>query len=269
MVIDFHTHVFPDKIAERTISLLSSKANIKAHTDGSESGLISSMERAGVDSSVALPVVTAPKQFDSINSFAAAVNEKYKDKERRIISFAGIHPYCEDLEGKMRYIKEQGFLGIKLHPDYQGVFFDDERYIKILTLAEELDLICVTHAGVDGGFPGEEVRCTPSRIKKVLKSAPHSKLVLAHMGSNEMAEEVYETLAGEDVYFDTAYVLRFIGKDLFTKILNKHGADKILFASDTPWASQSEDVNILRSFGLSPEDGEKIFEKNARKLLGI
>ena len=269
MIIDFHTHLFPEKIAKRTIELLSAKANIPAHTDGSAKGLIASMERSGVDISVSLPVVTAPSQFESINKFALSINEEYKDQKRRIISFAGIHPACDDLEGKMRFIKSEGFLGVKLHPDYQGTYFDDDGYIKILKLARELDLIVTTHAGIDIGFPGEPVRCTPDRVKNVLNKVGHSKLVLAHLGAAGMAEEVYEKLAGLDLYLDTAYVLRYVSKELFTKILDKHGEDRILFASDCPWSSQRNDLSILRSFELGETAEKRILDDNARRLLHL
>jgi predicted TIM-barrel fold metal-dependent hydrolase len=72
--------------------------------------------------------MTSPSQFDSINSFAATINELFADKKKRLVSFAGIHPLCEDIEGKIKFIKDKGFLGIKLHPDYQGTYIDDEKY---------------------------------------------------------------------------------------------------------------------------------------------
>ena len=77
MIIDFHTHIFPDKIAARSIEALSKVSGVKAATDGTLNGLLVSMERSGVDLSVILPVVTKPSQFESINTFAAKVNEKY------------------------------------------------------------------------------------------------------------------------------------------------------------------------------------------------
>ena len=105
MVIDFHTHVFPDKIAEKTIAMLSAKGGIPAFSDGSTAGLLRVMRAAGIDLSVTQPVLTSPAQFDSVNRFAAAINEAYRRGEGRLISFAGIHPQCEDIAGKMKWIK--------------------------------------------------------------------------------------------------------------------------------------------------------------------
>lgn len=269
MIIDFHTHIFPDKIARKTIDFLAVKGGTEPYSDGSVSGLIGEMERAGADIAVTLPVLTSPAQFDSVNRFAKEVNERFSLEKRRLISFGGIHPDCEDIEGKMVFLKECGFLGVKIHPDYQQTFINDEKYIRVIKCASELDLIVVTHSGVDGGYRGEPVRCTPTLVKEVIKKAPHSKLVLAHLGANEMSEEVLDTLCGCDVYFDTAYILKNIEKERFIRTVEKHGEDRILFATDSPWSSIERDVKTLKAFGLKKETEEKILCENARALLGI
>lgn len=266
MIIDFHTHVFPDKIASATINALSVGAGIPAHSDGTYSGLKQSMEKSGVDVCVNLPVLTRAKQFDSIFEFAKGINEA----NGSVISFAGIHPNDENYREHLYAVKESGFLGIKLHPDYQGLFFDDERYIKILSLAKELDLITITHAGFDGAYVGQEIKCTPVRVLRALDAiGGYDKLVLAHLGGNELYDRVYEELAGENVYFDTAYVLPFLTREQFEKMVIRHGQDKILFATDSPWQSQAEMVKILKSYQLGEEAEDKIFCQNAKKLLKL
>jgi predicted TIM-barrel fold metal-dependent hydrolase len=169
----------------------------------------------------------------------------------------------------MKFIKECGFKGVKIHPDYQGEFITHTGYIKILECARDLDLIVVTHAGVDCGFLGQPVKCTPTLAKELIKKVPHSKFVLAHLGANEMTDEVLNTLCGEDVYFDTAYILRFTDEKTFKEVVKRHGGDKILFATDSPWSDIKSDVNILKSFKLDKETEEKILYKNAKALLSI
>ena len=269
MIIDFHTHIFPDKIAEATIKHLAALGDIPPFSDGTVNGLLGKMEEAGVDISVVLPVMTNPKQFDSVNRFAVELNQTFADKQRRLISFAGIHPDCEDIEGKMAFLRRSGFLGVKVHPDYQLTFFDDEKYVRILHAAKENDLILVTHAGVDAGYRNCEVRCTPERVLKLLSKVKYNKLVLAHMGGHLMYDEVMEKLCGEDIYLDTSYVLRDIGEESFNKILSLHSEDKILFGTDTPWSPIKGDVELVKSYVKNPETQEKIFSGNAIKLLGL
>ena len=263
MIIDFHTHIFPDKIAAKTIAALADAANVKAATDGTLSGLMQSMNENGVDVSVIQPVVTKPDQFDSINEFAHYVNTKY---EGRLISFGGIHPDCEDYKGKLDRIKDMGMAGIKIHPDYQRVMIDDVRYMNIIEYADELGLVILTHAGIDIGLP-DPVHCPPEKARYVLDKLKPKKFVLAHYGAWKQWDEVYEYLAGADVYLDTAFTFDYIRKEQFMKIFEKHGADKILFATDSPWSGQGESIEALRSLPISHEDLEKIQSGNALKLL--
>ncbi len=263
MVIDFHTHIFPDKIAAKSIAALEEKSGITAATDGTLSGLLASMEKNRVDVSVILPVVTKPSQFDSVNAFAAQVNEKYAGK---LISFGGIHPDCEDYRGKLDAIKALGLPGIKIHPDYQGVMIDDVRYMNIIEYADELGLIIVTHAGVDIGLP-KPVHCPPDKMRKVLDVIKPEKMVLAHLGGWKQWEQVYEYLAGENVWLDTAFTFDYIEQDMFLKILGKHDSDKIIFATDSPWSDAAKDMERLKKMPIHSEVLEKILWRNAKQLL--
>lgn len=267
MIVDFHTHIFPEKIAAKTIAYLEEKAHIKSFGDGTEEGLLGAMEAAGVDVSVVLPVVTRPEQFHTINQFAAQLNEKYRNRQTRLWSFGGIHPDSADYKEELRTIKKLGLLGIKLHPDYQDTHFDDKRYMRILDYASELGLVSVVHAGVDVGFP-DNVRCTPQQIHKVLEEVKPKNLVLAHYGSFDMWEDVEELLAGRDVWLDTAFTAGYIRDEAFLNILNKHGADRILFATDSPWSGQKGTLEYLRGLSLPEEDINKILGQNARRLIG-
>lgn len=268
MVVDFHTHIFPEKIAARTIKKLETLAHVKAFTDGREEGLVASMEQAGVDVSVVLPVVTKPEQFSSVNEFAVRLNEKYENQKRRLLSFGGIHPDTSDFRGELRQIKEMGLKGIKLHPDYQNTYFDDRKYMNILDYASELGLISVVHAGVDIGFP-DHVRCTVQGICHVIDEVAPENMVLAHFGGFGLWTEVEQYLAGRNVYLDTAYTFGFIEDNMFLHILREHGADRVLFATDSPWSGQKESLEYLKGLAVSQEEQEKITGENAGKLLEL
>ncbi|MDY6367433.1 MAG: amidohydrolase family protein [Clostridia bacterium] len=269
MIIDFHTHIFPEKIAEKTVRLLEKNSNGTAYTNGTVDGLIEAMERGCADLCVCLPVLTKPEQFESVTRFAIGVNEKYSVGSKRLISFGGMHPKCEDIYGKMRFLKKNGFKGVKIHPDYQSTFIDDDGYVQILKAAKDLDMIVVTHAGVDDGYIGLPVKCPPELAKKVIKKVGHNKFVLAHYGGHKQWEQVYDLLAGEDVYIDTAFTLHEIDEELFKKILYKHGEDKVLFATDCPWRDIKDDVKILKSYNLGEKTENKLFFENAADLLGL
>lgn len=264
-IIDTHTHTFPDKIADKTISLLEKKGNVRAYRKGTLDALKESMKKSGIDYSVVLPVATKASQVDTINKLSAEINGVNN------IYFAGaIHPDSENIEEILDYIKSIGLFGIKIHPDYQGVRFDDERYIRIMKAAAQRDLITVTHAGIDVGYP-DDIHCTPDMVLNVLdklKGIIDNKLVLAHMGGFGLAGEVLDKLIGKPVYMDTAAVLSYYPYKC-REIIKRHGADKILFATDSPWANQKEFVDIINSMDFTSEELEKIFYKNAAELMKI
>lgn len=261
-MIDFHTHMFPEKIAGKTLTFLSGRCGIAPFTDGTPHGLTASTEEAGLDFSVALPVVTNPGQFESINRFA----EQYRDG--KILSFGGIHPENEDYKEKLLDLKKRGFRGIKLHPDYQETFFNDIRYKRIISYASGLGLIISVHAGFDPGYP-DCVHCTPAMAREVLDEVKPEKLVLAHMGGFLRWDEVEQELVGRDVWFDTAVVFGKIPDDQFIRICRNHGTDRILFATDSPWSGQKESVEYFQKMDLSDDEKRQILSENAQKLLTL
>ena len=269
MLIDFHTHVFPEKIAQSTIDALASKSKTTPYTNGTVDGMVDALERANADIAVTLPVLTKASQFDSVTKFAISVNERFANSTKKLISFGGMHPECDNVDDKLKYLKSVGIKGIKIHPDYQATFFDDQSYIDIIKCAKKYGLIVITHAGIDAGYVGQPVRCPIDKILKVIEQVDYDKLVLAHFGANMLWEDVEKFLAGKNVYFDTAVTLPKINKQTFLNILEKHGADRILFATDCPWGDIKTAYEILKSFNLDNEIFEKITYKNAVKLLGI
>ena len=288
MIIDFHTHVFPEMMANKTIEALEEQAGVKAAEDGTIKGLLNGMEKAGIDISVVMPVVTRPQQFDTVNTFARQINDTYQGK---VISFGGIHPDSEDYRKKLNDIKALGIAGIKIHPDYQKVMIDDIRYMRIIEYACEIGLLVLTHAGIDIGYP-QEVYCPPDKMRKVLDCVQPKNMILGHYGGWMQWDEVYEYLAGEEVYLDTAFlfgvrkktvstpmgtkkqeekadaeVSNYIEEESFLKILNKHGADKVLFATDAPWSDASAGIRWINRLPVEQKIKEQILGGNAEKLL--
>ncbi len=265
MYIDFHTHIFPEKIAAPTIAHLAAACGIPASTDGTADGLLRSMTANGIDVSVVLPVVTKPSQFDSINRFAAAVNAQYDN----IISFGGIHPDNDDINGRLDTIVSLGLKGIKLHPDYQGVFIDDERYIRILQGAVDRGLYVSIHAGIDAGLP-DPVHCPPDRTAKALDAlhlpaTPY--IILAHGGGWGQWDDVERYLVGRPVYVDLGVTLEYISKEQIIRIIRSHGCEKILFASDSPWSDQGVTKSRFEALPLTDKEREFISHKNAECIL--
>ena len=282
MIIDMHTHIFPDKIAAATIDKLSRVAGIPAHTNGTLHALQQSMHEARIDLSVILPVATNTHQVEKINDSAAALNEKFSDAG--IFSFGCIHPDFTNFRAELGRVKNFGLKGIKIHPVYQDINLDDAKFLRILDRAAELDLIVVTHAGLDIGFPNV-VRCSPQMIRRVVDEVGNFKFVAAHMGGWKNWRDVLELLGDTEVFIDTAFStgemtaradvakLAFDAKLLdaaqFMTFVKVFGADRILFGTDSPWSSQKVSRAFVEKLSLDDADKSKILGLNAAKLLRL
>ena len=282
MIIDFHTHTFPENLAGRAIAKLAASSRARNYLDGTTDALEASMKDAGVDYSVLLPVATRPGQQEGINRAAVEVNRH--SGETGLISFGGIHPENEDYREILRGLSRNGVKGIKIHPVFQRVNIDDIRYLRIIECADENDMIVIMHAGYDIGFPGEDFSSV-RRIERMLDAVKPRKCVLAHMGGWDCWEEVEERIAGRDVWLDTAFSLLPIepapgtvrapeenpplSREQFLRMVRRHGADRILFATDSPWSGQRQMVAAIRDSGLEKKEQEAVLGGNARELLGI
>ena len=269
MIIDMHTHAFPDRICERTIKILEQSiydvSHIAYHAVGSGnvSGLCSSMAEGGIDASVVLPIATAPKQTENINRFACEINAK-----NGIYSFGSLHPSQENYNEILEKIAASGLRGIKLHPEYQGFYVDSKEAVRIFKKCEELGLYCVLHTGKDHGMP-PPVHCTPKRLRRVLDYVSGSHLIAAHMGGWSMWEDSQKYIIGTPIIIDTCFSLHLLPPGEAFDMIRAHGADKVVAGSDWPWYSQKEAIDLVRRLGLSEEETSMICGENARRILGI
>lgn len=264
---DFHTHAFPDAIAAKTIPMLAAVAGLTPTHNGTAADLIRIEREAGIDRAVVLPVVTKPSQFESVNRFAAEL-----DRTPGLRAFGGMHPDCEEPEEKLRLLREQGVRGIKIHPDYQGAFIDDPRYVRLIRAALALDLYVVTHAGFDPVSP-EAVHCPPDRAARMLdlvydEPPAVPRIIFAHMGGVGMQKEFAAWLLGKPVYIDTSFVLPDLDPLAAAALIRAHGTDKVLFATDAPWGDPKVFLSAFDRLPLTAAEREAVLEGNAAKILG-
>ncbi len=263
MLIDFHTHCFPDALAEKAVEKLSFlSGGLKPHTCGTVSGLKNRMEKDNVNVSVVLNIATNAHQQQKVNEFAASINN-----EKDIFSFGSVFPNSPDALYELERIKALGLKGVKLHPDYQGFSVDDEKLVPIYRKISALGLITVFHAGFDYGF-APPYGATPEKMAKALKYF-NSPVIAAHWGGVNCGEAVLKHLCGKDIYFDTSFGYSMMPKYYAEKIIEKHGTDKMLFGTDTPWHTANMELRLLNSLGLNEVDMDKITHENAKKLLCI
>lgn len=264
MIIDFHVHAFPDALAAKALPLLSKcSGGVKPNYDATISGLESYLAKNNVDYAVVLNIATNPHQEKKVNDFAISLLEK-----ENIIPFGSVHPDSPNALSELERLAKAGIRGIKLHPDYQHFFVDDEKMFPIYKKIAELGFITVFHAGVDIGYP-KPVHCTPERLLCALDLFDDAPVVAAHFGGWLLWDSVLEDLCGTKVYLDTAFSSGKMPPDYAKELIKAHGADKVLLGSDMPWSDTLDEVRFVQSLDLSAEDEEKILSNNAKRLLNI
>ena len=166
MIIDFHTHAFPDSLAPRAIPALAESSSLTPNHDGTICGLTKALDESGVEKAVVLSIATKPHQENSVNTFAISLLEN-----PRIIPFGSVFPGSDTWREQLARLRDAGIKGIKLHPEYQGFFIDSDDAMPIYEECGKLGLIVTFHAGADAAFP-PPVHASPERLNFVCSSFP-------------------------------------------------------------------------------------------------
>ncbi len=262
-IIDFHTHAFPDRLAEKALTTLhQTSGDYQAFHDGTVSGLLASMDRAGIECAVIASIATRPEQALNIIDWSISV------RSERIIPFASLHPRDTGWPSVVERAKAAGLKGVKLHPMYQEFDLAEKQLFPIYEAIAEKGLVLLLHAGWDIAFPGN-LQATPAKILAIHRALPGLKIVASHLGGWRMWEEVAETLAGRDLWLETSFAAREAAPELFWRIINRHGPDRLLFGTDSPWLDQKEELAAWLEFELPETVKEKILFRNAERLLGL
>ncbi|MBE7022566.1 MAG: amidohydrolase [Ruminococcaceae bacterium] len=263
MLIDFHTHAFPETIATKALEKLSyASGGLVAQSEGGAQSLKKEMEKDNVDISVVLSIATNPKQQTKVNNFSKEIND-----EKSVFAFGSVHPDSEDVLEELERIKEMGLKGVKFHPEYQGFYVDDAKMKPIYKKISSLGLIAVFHAGYDYGYP-PPYHCMPDNLLGALKWFD-SPVIAAHWGGLNCGTEVIKKLCGKDIWFDLSFGYGTMPRAIAQEILDKHTPDRLVFASDMPWHRPSWEKRLIETLDISQDDKDKIYYKNALNLLNI
>ncbi len=260
MLIDFHAHIYQDAVADKVISRMEDFYGVRRRHDATASSLLKSMERAGFDRAVVLPVLTKPEHIH-LNRWYAELAETSGGK---IVPFGGIHP--ENSPDELDSFPELGLRGLKLQPNAQRFYPDDPKMFPIYEKAQELELIVVFHAGNEASGPPAEYS-QPERFLPVLSNFPNLSVVLPHLGGYKAWDAVDPLFSFSNARFDTAYLPGRIEEDLFLQLVDRVGIDRLLFGTDFPFRDHAEELSwIERTLGRK---AARRMHENAAELLGL
>jgi uncharacterized protein len=217
------------------------------------------------------------------NSWAAQARRKHNGRFAGLIA---LNPVLFGADWTRKEIEAriaEGAVGLKILPMYIGVYPDDS---KMAVLWEEADrrglavlTLTVAHIPPEGlAKIGLNERYTdihhPNRFEDVVKSYPRLKLVMAHLGMGAEQDTIRLANKYPNVFTDTSLRLHDVGKpgnwtlketaELFRRI----GIDRVLFASNYPFVSQAEYVEVMEKLPLSDDERERIGARNHDRVYG-
>ncbi|MDJ0270159.1 MAG: amidohydrolase family protein [Aigarchaeota archaeon] len=279
MAIDIHAH-FPGPGFVGTFKPL--KEHLEKYfrakvVERTLEDMLRDYSETGVEKLVLLPI-DASKVTGEPGDTNDAFAKLQEMNPERIISFATVDPLSprgavREIE---RAVKDLGLRGLKLHPQIQCFYPDDERAYPLYEACEDLGIPVLFHtgitgvgAGMDGGYGIKLDYGRPIYLDKVAADFPRLKIVMAHFGWPWHEEALAIALHKANVFIDlSAWAPKYI-PEIVIKYADTLLSDKMLFGTDYPMLSPRRWLDEFRQLKLRQESREKILRKNAERLLGL
>lgn len=262
-IFDVHTHVYPDKIAERAVDALGKFYDFVPEGDGTYGNMTDNDRKCGVNGFLLLCVATNAHQIRRVNESVAAAMERGRADGFEAYAFGGIHP-CDDMKAEIDFCIEKGLSGIKLHPDIQGVNIDDPRLFPLYEEAEDRFPVYF-HMGDDR----PQYRfSSPDKLARIMKLFPRLTVAAAHFGGYKASDEALEYLTGCDrIFFDTSSALWAMTRERAELMISRLGVSRVMFGTDYPVMLPETELPRFMSLHLTEKEREDILYNNAAAFL--
>lgn len=259
-IADAHTHIFPEKIADKAVSSIGGFYHIPMQHKGYPHSLIESGEKIGVSKYLVCSTATTPKQVVSINDFIWEKCQKYP----QFLGFATLHPDFEDIDGEIDRILRLGLRGVKLHPDFQQFNIDDPRAMPMYRRLAKEGLPVLFHTG-DARYDYS----SPLRLERVCQQLPELICIAAHFGGYNRWQDVPGHLRRPNVYFDTSSSLFALPPEQAVEMIRFLGVDRFMFGTDFPMWDHTEELARFDRLPLTEQEREQIFHGTFEQLFHI
>ncbi len=278
MIIDCHTHIFPEEIRKHReafckrdegFSSIYSQSNAKMV--GVED-LIGAMDESGIDRSVICGFPWSQPDLCSLhNQYLLEATSRYPN---RLIAFVILLFSNPDWSGREldRAVKA-GAKGVgEIAFYHEEMSSQDIQSIKpVLAQMEKqgIPLLLHTNEMIGHSYPGKG-RTPLERFYELILFFPNLPIILGHWGGGlpfyELMPEVAKGMT--NVYYDTAASPFIYSKKIYGIVSQIVGVEKILFGTDFPLIPAKRYFKELEECGLSKQDEEKILGRNFSRMIG-
>ena len=259
-IIDAHTHIFPDKIAEKVSKSIGGFYDMHYCAPASVTNLLADGKAAGISHFLVCSAAVTPDQTETITDFMAQVIQNHDC----MTALASIHPDYPNFEEELDRAICLGLRGVKLHPDFQKFDIDDEKRFPLYRAIAKRGLPILMHMGDD-----RYEASSPAKLAAVMRKIPDLTVIAAHFGGYRRWKEAHDVLEPSDrLWFDTSSSTMFISRDYALSMFDKFGIDRFFFGTDFPIWNATGELERVKAFGLSEKEYEMYFAGNFERLFG-
>lgn len=259
-IIDFHAHIYPEKIAEKAVQSVGDFYTLKMECAGTAADLLEKGRAQNIVGYVVHSVATTADRVQTINNYIASECEAHKE----FFGFAAMHPEFDDKISEVERSINLGLRGVKIHPDTQKFPMDDERMFELYDYLSQMKLPILIHCG-DYRYDYSH----PRRLKRLLHEFPNLTVIGAHFGGWSLFDLAYEYLSSENCYLDTSSSFEMLGKKRAKELIRLYGAERMVFGTDFPMWNVDKELKTFFDLGLSEEENNLILHGNAEKILKL
>ncbi|MBW2369120.1 MAG: amidohydrolase [Deltaproteobacteria bacterium] len=279
MIIDFHTHIFPENIRANREHFFQGETAFELLYRPKHSkligvrDLIDAMDENGIDRSV---VFGFPwKNPETVRRHNNYVMEAVGRFPSRIIGFCCVDPYHKTAPDETKRCLEAGLAGIGELAFYESGIDETgiERLEPIMALCRDMGVPTLIHTNEPVGhvYPGK----TPLTIEQIfdlVSRFQNNKIILAHWGGGAffycLMKKSVKSLF-KNVYVDTAASPYLYDPAIYSVATQILGSEKILFGSDYPLIAPKRYFQEMKKASLTPGNIANICGRNAGMLLNV
>jgi len=266
-IIDFHVHLFPDRMFDAVWEAFVSNYRWDVLYRMYHERCIEYLHEKGVEK-------IAYSNYAHKGGVAKGLNEwnlKILGNYDELYCFAAYHPDDKDaLEIAENVLSHPRVLGIKLQLLVQRFYPHDERLFPMYEMVMDKGKYLLFHAGT-GPVGNEYVGL--NHFRKLLKRYPELPAIVAHMGAYEYKGFMDILDEYPRLYLDTAFAFfrEFEGRgsyDQGKEALERY-RERILYGSDFPnlILPRESEIETLSHYDLSDAFYERAFFENGKELI--
>lgn len=280
MIIDSHTHIFPEKIKQDRSLYFNNEPEFKLLYDSPKArinninDLIESMDKYRVDISIICGFPWHNPDYTKLNNDTVIESVlKYPD---RIKGLACFDAAWEGAANETQRCIDAGLCGAgELAFYFSGI---DKQALALLdpvmsVLRENGNLPCMIHTNEPVGhkYPGK----TPLTLEQIYDLAitfPDNKIILAHWGGgiffyNIMKKEAKKVF--KNIWYDTAASPYLYDSQIYDIAANAGVLDKVLFGTDFPLLTPGRYYKDIDNSNIKSDQKKQILGSNAALIFNI